>query len=81
MQIREVLSFFFKRTKRWEVKLVAARIVFIAAATAGVYLLLSSDYKRYAYVLGWLLVTAVVASIGYQFVRRWKEFKADRERP
>jgi hypothetical protein len=80
MRVRDVAVLVFGKTRRWEVKLVAARIIIIAAVTAGLYMLLNSGFKRYAYPLGWLLVAVVVASIGYQFVRRWREFKANRDR-
>lgn len=81
MRLRDVTTLFFGKTSRWELKLVAARIIFIAAVTAGLFLLLNLGYKRYAYSIGWILIAVVVLSIGYQFVRSWKEFKATRERP
>jgi hypothetical protein len=80
MYFRGFVSFFFKGTRRWEFKLVAARIVIIAIATGCLYLLLNSGFKQYAYPLAWLLFVVVIASIGYQFVRRWRDFKANRDK-
>ena len=38
MRLRDVTTLFFGKTSRWELKLVAARIIFIAAVTAGLFL-------------------------------------------
>jgi hypothetical protein len=79
MRFRSFLGFFFGKTKLWEVKLIAARIVIIAAATVGLYLLLNSGYKQYAYFLAWLFIALVITSIGYQLVRRWRDSKVKRD--
>ena len=80
MSIRRLTEFLFGAGERWEYRLVAVRIVVIAAVIFGMYLLITSDFKQYAAVAFWLFVVAVIGSIVYQYRRRWKELHREREK-
>ena len=75
MSIRRTTELLFGAGERWEYRLVAARIIVIAAVVAGMYLLITSDFKQYAAIAFWLFVVAVIGSVIYQFRRRWKELR------
>jgi membrane protein YdbS with pleckstrin-like domain len=77
--VKALFRFVFGSAKRWEYRLVMARIVIIAGAIAGFYVFLQSPWKHLATPLFWVVVVAIVLSIGYQYWRRWRELREQRE--
>lgn len=68
-----LVTFVFGPSRRWEYLLVMVRLAVMALAIAGIGLLLSSPWKRYAGVVFLSLLIAVLASVVYQYRRRWRE--------
>jgi phosphatidylglycerophosphate synthase len=79
MRPADLWRFFFGPGERWEYRLVAARIAVVVAAILVVYALLHSSWKQYAALLVWPLFALFVASVIYQWVRRWRHLRQKQE--
>ena len=73
MSLRKTLKFLFGSAPGWEYKLVYGRLILLFAGLLCMYVLINSDYKRYAIFFFLLLVVAFLISVFYQYRRRWKE--------
>jgi Flp pilus assembly protein TadB len=63
----------FGMAPRWEVRLIFWRLVTVACALGAVFAVITSPWKALAGPLVSILFIVVVASIVYQWVRRYRE--------
>jgi hypothetical protein len=67
--------FFSAPCKRWESTLIRVRIVLVVALVIGTFPLLNSSLAQHAGMVFWGCFFLLLASIVYQFGRRWNETK------
>ena len=75
MRLSDLARFFFGPGRSWEHRLILARIALTIVAIASLLACLESSWSRYAAPFAWLFFLVFLASVVYQFRRRWKELK------